>query len=71
MQTERVCLHSQTLSIIAAFLFGLMLRFLWHFAIAKSFFGALYNASAIIGLSWLINVQINHVKHLFTLDLPF
>ena len=28
MQTERVCLHSQTLSIIAAFLFGLLLRFL-------------------------------------------
>ena len=28
MQTERVCLHSQTLSIIAAFLFSLLLRFL-------------------------------------------
>ena len=41
LQTERVCLHSQTLSIIAAFLFGLLLRFLLHFAIAKSFVGAL------------------------------
>ena len=28
MQTERVCSHSQTLSIIAAFLFGLLRRFL-------------------------------------------
>ena len=37
MKTERVCLHSQTLSIIAAFLFGLLLRFLQHFAIAKFF----------------------------------
>ena len=37
MQTERVCLHSRTLSIIAAFLFGLLLRFLQHFAIAKFF----------------------------------
>ena len=35
MQTERVCLHSQTLSIIAAFLFGLLLHFLQYFAIAK------------------------------------
>ena len=28
VQTERVCLYSQTLSIIAAFSFGLFLRFL-------------------------------------------
>ena len=35
-QTERVCLHSQTLPIIAAFLFDLLLRFLSHFAIVKS-----------------------------------
>ena len=71
MQTERVCLHSQTLTIIAAFLFGFLQRFLWHFAIAKFFFGALYNISATIGLSWFSNVQVNHIKHLFTLDLLF
>ena len=38
MQTERVCLHSQTLLIIImTFFFGLLLRFLQHFAIAKFF----------------------------------
>ena len=61
MQTERVCLHSQTLSIIAAF--GLLLLFL---------FGARYKTSAIIGSFWLPNVQINHIKHLlYNLDLLF
>ena len=49
---EAVYINSQTLSIIAVFLFGLLLRFFWHFAICKvCFFGALYNTSAIIGLS--------------------
>ena len=48
---QKVCLRSQTLSITAACLFGLLLRFFKHFAIAKSFFGALYNTSVIIGLS--------------------
>ena len=38
------------------------------FAIAKSFFGALYNTSAIIGSSRLPNVQVDHIKHLLTLD---
>ena len=51
LQAERACLHSHTHLIITGFLFGLLLRFLKHFAIAKSFFGALYNTSAIIGSS--------------------
>ena len=71
MQTERVCAHSQTLSITAAFLCALLLRFLQHFAIVKRSFGALYNTSAILGLSQLPNVQIIPIKRLFTLDLLF
>ena len=50
MMTEGVCLHSQTLD-NRGVLTGLSLQFLEHFAIAKSFFGALYNIGAIIGLT--------------------
>ena len=32
---------THALSVIAAYLFGLLPHFLWHFAITKSFFGAL------------------------------
>ena len=38
VQTERVSLHSQTLSIIAAFLFSLLLRFLEHFDLSLARF---------------------------------
>ena len=42
------------------------------FAIAKSFFGALYNTILAVSLARLDlpNVQINHIKYLFTPDLP-
>ena len=37
MQTERVCLHSQTVSLFNGVLILPLLRIFWHFAIRKSF----------------------------------
>ena len=56
LRRQKEFVYTHKLLIIMAFLFGLLLRFLQHFA------------SAIICFSWFPNVQINHIKQLHTLE---
>ena len=72
MQTERVSVHSQTLSIIAAFIFGFLLRFPHYFAKSKTFSQARFTILALtLACSDCPMSKSNTLNHLLTLALPF